>query len=237
MVNRKATLGLMVSIFIVTALVSCKVETIPSSKVPQNKLLRYYHAMSTNEGTTYVKAYFYTEAGFDTMNNPFGKAVELDKPSNVTFNDGPMEFSKGFWTGVYYLSKFDEWPKSFKFVWTDNKGRKHVNSASMDTIHLKKDWLVQVGGKYAIAWEGSPVRRGEEVTVYIDPDKDSNLNYSTRKVGARMIVMGGLPVEFNPLKYHRVQINRILRVRLGATNKVPKNEDGVYIKLIYSVEE
>jgi hypothetical protein len=236
-VNRKATLAMFAGIFILSTLVSCKVETMPSSTVPQNKLLRYYHAMSTNEATTYVKAFFYTEAGFDTMNNPFGKAVELDEPSIITFNDAPMEFSKGFWTGVYYGSKFEEWPKNFKFVWTDNRGRKHVNTATMDTIRLKKDWLVQVGGKYAVVWEGSPVRRGEVVAVSIDPDKDSNLNFSTNVVGARMVVLSDLPIGFNTLGYHRVEITRTFSARLGATNKFPDNEDGVYIRLIYSVEE
>jgi len=236
-VNRKATLILFAGIFILSALVSCKVETIPSSTVPQNKLLRYYHAMSTNGATTYVKALFYTEAGFDTMNNPFGKAVELDEPSNITFNDGTMEFSKGFWTGVYYGSEFEEWPKNFKFVWTDNNGRKHVNTVYMDTIRLKRDWLVQRGGRYAAVWEGSPVRRGEVVTVRIDVDKDSNMNYSTNVVGARMVILSDLPIGFDSMGYHRVEIKRTFSARLGATNKFPDNEDGVYIRLIYSVEE
>ena len=83
--NRKSFLAFFVVIIFASILISCSVESTPSSKVPLNKLLRYYHAMATDDATTYVSVYFYKKAGFDVQNNPFGEYVELDPPSTVTF--------------------------------------------------------------------------------------------------------------------------------------------------------
>jgi len=231
--KQKTYLLLLINLLLLVILLSCAEDAIPSNEVYVGEILRYYEASCINSDTTYITATFLTEANFDTQNNPFGKRVVLEPPSNITFNGKLMQEQEELFGGtVYKISVDSKWPKKFEWVWMDNEGKKHVDSAAMNTIDLPGEWLLQDGIQYAVVWKGSPVREGEEITVSIEND-DESWYESTRKAGARSVTIDGMIFGLDPFGYYNVKISRTLRIRNQDETLAGDTESGSYIKLIY----
>lgn len=222
-----------ITALILIMLASCDVEEIPSGQLTSEKILRYYDAICINDGTTYITATFLTDAHFDLNENPYGSRVVLTPPANVIFNGQPMEQKEELFSGVVYKASIDNnWPSRFEWMWTDNQGQKHIDSAAMDPIDLSTEWLVNQGSAYAARWQGSPIRQGEEITISIELDEESYY-YTSRQVGARNISLPDMVFGIDPFAYYSVEITRTLRARNQDVAPADNIQNGSFIKLHY----
>jgi len=232
----RSTHWLVLTLLLALAQPACEEDQILVSTVPAKTLLRYYHAMSTNHATTYVTATFYTDAGFDVQNNPWGKHVTLDGKASIALNGAPLQYNEpGMLSGTTYTLKLKDWPQRFTFTYTDPQGKKHVDKVTMDRIDAGADFFKSSSTGDVVVWEGSPVRQGETVDVSLG-STDTNLHYQTRQVGARRIAVPGLPPGYDWKLFKQIDISRTLRKRLHKA-LMDDDEYGVYIKLVYQVNE
>lgn len=240
--NTTTRIGFVCALAAAAVLVSCSGEAPLSSSVPADQILRDYHVMCTNDADTYVTATFFAEAGFDTMNNPFGKRLQLDPPAKVTFNGAPMEMKETFLTGIEYKSVLKEWPGEFTWVWTDNEGVEHENSAKMSPIGLPNKWLLLLESITSVTWDGPPVQEGEvvEVTISEGDNGEYMWTFRTTEPGAESIMIEDAPlIDVFDMSRYSVEISRSLAVRLydGEDDWAKEGpETGCTIRLKYIVE-
>lgn len=215
---------------------SCS-EEISSNEVPPDQILRNYHAICINGGTTYIKAEFFTAGGLtiEPFREPYGKNVTLDAPSKVSFNGEEMKVDKGIFGDVCYKTSVNGWPAHFHWDWVDKNGKKYSDSAKMDTIELENDCLVSAGDDYAVAWTGSPIKRGEEIAVTIKDD-ETEFYETLNQVGARRIKITGSGWGLDPYAFFDIEISRTLKVQKVKEISV-ENVAGSCIKLVYQYEK
>jgi hypothetical protein len=236
-------IGFVCALAAAAVLTSCSGEAPLSSSVPADQILRDYHVMCTNDADTYVTATFFAEAGFDTMNNPFGRRLQLDPPAKVTFNDAPMEMKETFLTGIEYKAVRKDWPGEFKWVWTDNEGVEHENSAKMSPIGIPNKWLLLLESITSVTWDGPPVQEGEvvEVTIYEGENNENSWTFQTTEAGAESISIEAAPIiDVLNMSRYSIEVSRSLAVRLydGEDDWMKEGpETGCTIRLKYIVEK
>jgi|GEM_PF-2202481 len=212
-------------------------ETISSKNIPTKKILRNYYAHTSYGTTTYITAEFFTEAGLTIppFRKPYGKRITLEAPCKVWFNGQEMKYNKSIFGDVTYKIKLNHWPSKFKWVWKDKNGRMHTDAAYMGKIKLRKKFLIPHGRSYAVIWNGSPIRRGEEIAVTLKAG-GQDLYQTSNSVGTQSIKMKGTGFGFHPSGHINAQISRTYisrRVRNISTEHVA----GSFITLKYNDEK
>jgi hypothetical protein len=223
-----------IPVLLVALLSSSCSETISSHDVPTDQILRSYDARCTNGGTTYITAEFFASAGLtiEPFQEPYGKHITLALPSRVLFNGKEMEVDEGIFGDVCYRARVDGWPARFRWDWTDRDGKSYSDTASMDTISLRDQYMVSRGSDYAVRWEGSPIQPGEEIEVTIKEDEDE-FYWTSNQTGETAIVVKGFGGGFDSPGLFHIEISRTLKVQKVKEISV-EHVAGSCIKLVYT---
>ncbi|MFH0867371.1 MAG: hypothetical protein V1904_14355 [Bacteroidota bacterium] len=155
----KKITSLLLILVVVAGLISlytaCKSE--PSSDVNQDKIYTEYALYyDGNADKTYARASF-------KFSNIAGTLLELDAPSEVTFNSDVLTFNS---TLAYYEKEYAGLISSGTFVWTDLDGNSFTNAITMKPItfpavidSINKD------SAFTLYWVGDSLSADESVTL------------------------------------------------------------------------
>jgi hypothetical protein len=134
---------------------ACKSE--PSSDVNQDKIYTEYTLYyDGNADKTYARASF-------KFSNIAGTLLQLDSPSEVTFNGDVLTFNS---TLAYYEKEYAGLKSSGTFIWTDLNGTSYTNAITMKPItfpavidSINKD------SAFGLTWVGDSLTTDESVTL------------------------------------------------------------------------
>lgn len=155
---KKITSLLLIAVIVagfISLFTACKSE--PSSDVNQDKIYTEYTLYyDGNADKTYARASF-------KFSNIAGTLLQLDNPSEVTFNGDVLTFNS---TLAYYEKEYSGLISSGTFVWTDLNGTSYTNSITMKPIafpavidSINKD------SSYELPWVGDSLSTDESVTL------------------------------------------------------------------------
>lgn len=170
---------------------ACKSE--PSSDVNQDKIYTEYTLYyDGNADKTYARASF-------KFSNIAGTALQLDAPSEVTFNGDVLTFNSGF---AYYEKEYAGLKSSGTFIWTDLNGTAYTNSISVKPItfpavvdSINKD------SSFELSWVGDSLSTDESVTLTMVDASASIQIFYQNDINSQSIILGanqlGLLLEGN----------------------------------------
>jgi hypothetical protein len=153
-----------------------------------------------------------------------------------------MEMKDTFLTGIEYKSVLKDWPGEFTWVWTDNDGVEHENSAKMSPIGIPNKWFVLLESVTSLSWDGPPVQEGEvvELTIYEGENRENSWTFQTTEAGAESVSIEEAPyIDVLNLSRYSLELSRSLAVRLydGEDDWAKEGPQiGCYIRLKYIVE-
>lgn len=134
---------------------ACKSE--PSSDVNQDKIYTEYTLYyDGNADKTYARASF-------KFSNVAGTLLQLDAPSEVTFNSDVLTFNS---TLAYYEKEYAGLKSSGTFVWTDLNGTSYTNAISMKSITFPAVVdSINRDSSFELSWVGDSLSTDESVTL------------------------------------------------------------------------
>ncbi len=218
-----------------TLCLSCA-EEINSDTVSPENVLKKYFAYTTDDGEIVIRCEFYKDGHLTIP--PFEEAnglnMTLTPPSSIQFNGQEMKKAQDIVGQVFYVLKIDQWPNNFRWEWTDNNGKKHIDEAQMAPIRVAMNTLRQQGDDFIMQWDGPPIKSGEEVTgILRKEDSDGVFREYSSEVGANSIRIGGGGYSLDRLNLDEIEIQRKLIIR-NVHDLPTVGVAGTYIELKYS---
>lgn len=186
---------------------SCGGESIRSDKTDPNSIYQKYKA-SYKDKNLFLETEFLVNAEWDRLEyEKYGDHVELTAPAKITFNGKEMTKETNIFTGAQYsFRQQGSVPEELVWEWTDNSGKKYVNTISIKPISLNKiPGHYTEKGDYIVEWSGDPVGEEEKVIVAVegkDYDKREEKHYyeiSTSRSGdTKLTITKGELLNFSP---------------------------------------
>lgn len=170
----------------VSLFTACKSE--PSSDVNQDKIYTEYELYyDGNADKTYARASF-------KFSNITGTLLQLDAPSEVTFNGDILTFNT---TLAYYEKEYAGVISSGTFVWTDLNGTSYSNTISMKTIafpavvdSINKD------SSFELDWVGDSLTTNENVTLTMTDASASVQIFYTNDLNSQSIILAANQLQY-----------------------------------------
>ena len=165
---------------------ACKSE--PSSDVNQDKIYTEYELYyDGNADKTYARASF-------KFSNIAGTLLELEAPSEVTFNGDVLTFNS---TLAYYEKEYAGLISSGTFIWTDFNGTSYTNAISMDTItfpavidSINKD------SSFELSWIGDSLSANENVILTMTDASLSVQIFYQNDVNSQSIILAANQLQY-----------------------------------------
>lgn len=159
---------------------ACKSE--PSSDVNQDKIYTEYTLYyDGNADKTYARASF-------KFSNIAGTLLQLDAPSEVTFNGDVLTFNS---TLAYYEKEYAGLKSSGTFVWTDLNSTSYTNAISMKTIEFPAVIdSINRDSSFELAWVGDSLSTDESVTLTVIDASLSTQIFYQNDINSQSIILG-----------------------------------------------
>ena len=146
-------------------------ETVESTKIPQNEIRQTYVVTATRESTQ-VTAYF--------NQGSWGKSVDLDAPSRIEHNGAELaQNSMTFLTGTTYGRNQPGVETVHRFVYTNNDGKVFRNELSFEPLELPAGEIFIKRSEETVVRLSRPVGQDEKVSISLKslqehPDSDNS---------------------------------------------------------------
>lgn len=158
---------------------ACQSE--PSSDVNQDKIYTEYTLYyDGNADKTYARASF-------KFSNIAGTLLELDAPSEVTFNGDILTFN----ALKYYEKEYAGLISSGTFVWTDLNGNSYTNTISMKPITFPTVIdSINRDSSFELSWVGDSLSTDESVTLTMVDGSASVQIFYQNDINSQSIILG-----------------------------------------------
>lgn len=159
------------AILIVVCLGCQTLETVESTKIPQNEIRQTYVVTATREGTQ-VTAYF--------NQGSWGKSVDLDAPSRIEHNDAELaQSSMTFLTGTTYGLNQPSVETVHRFIYTNNDRKVFRNELSFEPLELPAGEIFIKRSEETVVRLSRAVGQDEKVSISLKslqerPDSDNS---------------------------------------------------------------